>query len=161
MKSHGTLGAAVRTILIADLVMSLDNVIAVAGAAGRAPEAYRLPLLVIGLALSIPLIIVGSTLLMKVMDRFPIIITLGAALLGFLAGEMFVTDPAIAAWFTANFPDAELVRRPRLRAARRRRRQVAAAASGGRVDRSTTSGSAASMTDRLRAIRAPVPRHNS
>ena len=106
VKSHGTLGAAVRTILIADLVMSLDNVIAVAGAAARAPEAYRLPLLVIGLVLSIPLIIVGSTLLMKVMDRFPIIITLGAALLGFLAGEMFVSDPATAAWFTANFPDA-------------------------------------------------------
>jgi len=106
VQSHGTLGAAVRTILIADLVMSLDNVIAVAGAAARAPEAYRLPLLIIGLVLSIPLIIVGSTLLMKVMDRFPIIITLGAALLGFLAGEMFVSDPATTAWFTANFPDA-------------------------------------------------------
>ena len=99
VKSHGTLGAAVRTILIADLVMSLDNVIAVAGAAARAPEAYRLPLLVIGLVLSIPLIIAGSTLLMKVMDRFPIIITLGAALLGFLAGEMLLTDPAVTARF--------------------------------------------------------------
>ena len=64
VQSHGTLGAAVRTILIADLVMSLDNVIAVAGAAARAPEAYRLPLLIVGLVLSIPLIIVGSTLLM-------------------------------------------------------------------------------------------------
>ena len=106
VQSHGTLGAAVRTILIADLVMSLDNVIAVAGAAARAPEAYRLPLLVIGLVLSIPLIIVGSTLLMKIMDRFPIIITLGAALLGFLAGEMFVSDPSTVAWFHANFPDA-------------------------------------------------------
>ncbi len=81
--------AAVRTILIADLVMSLDNVIAVAAAAKG-----NTPLLIIGLAVSIPLIIFGSTLLMKVMDRFPIIITLGAALLGFLAGEMFVTDPA-------------------------------------------------------------------
>lgn len=81
--------AAVRTILIADLVMSLDNVIAVAAAA-KGNNA----LLIIGLAVSIPLIIFGSTLLMKVMDRFPIIITMGAALLGFLAGEMFVTDPA-------------------------------------------------------------------
>jgi len=81
--------AAVRTILIADLVMSLDNVIAVAAAAKG-----NTPLLIIGLAVSIPLIIFGSTLLMKVMDRFPIIITMGAALLGFLAGEMFVTDPA-------------------------------------------------------------------
>lgn len=109
VKAHGTLGAAVRTILVADLVMSVDNVIAVAGAADRAPEAYRLTLLVFGLAMSIPLIIVGSTLLMKVMDRYPVIITLGAALLGFLAGEMFVTDPADAAWFHAHLPDAELV----------------------------------------------------
>jgi len=81
--------AAVRTILIADLVMSLDNVIAVAAAAKD-----NNTLLIIGLAVSIPLIVFGSTLLMKVMDRFPIIITAGAALLGFLAGEMFVTDPA-------------------------------------------------------------------
>ncbi len=86
--------AAVRTILIADLVMSLDNVIAVAAAAKG-----NTTLLIIGLAVSIPLIIFGSTLLMKVMDRFPIIITLGAALLGFLAGEMFVTDPATAGFF--------------------------------------------------------------
>ena len=70
VKSEGTLGAAVRTILIADLVMSIDNVIAVAGAADRAPPQYRVPLLVVGLALSIPLIIAGSTMLMKVMERW-------------------------------------------------------------------------------------------
>ena len=109
VKSHGTLGAAIRTILIADLVMSLDNVIAVAGAADRAPEQYRLTLVIIGLAMSIPLIIAGSTLLMKVMERFPIIITLGAALLGFLAGEMFVTDPADSAWFHSHVPEAEWI----------------------------------------------------
>jgi YjbE family integral membrane protein len=109
IKSHGTIGAAIRTILIADLVMSVDNVLAVAGAADRAPEQYRLMLLIIGLALSIPLIIAGSTLLMKIMDRFPIIITLGAALLGFLAGEMFVSDPATKAWFHANIPEADFV----------------------------------------------------
>ena len=107
VKSEGTLGAAVRTILIADLVMSIDNVIAVAGAADRAPPQYRVPLLVVGLALSIPLIIAGSTMLMKVMERWPIIIVLGAALLGFLAGEMFVSDPALAAWFAARVPAAE------------------------------------------------------
>jgi YjbE family integral membrane protein len=107
-KELSSMAAAIRTILIADLVMSIDNVIAVAAAASRAPEAYRLTLLIIGLATSIPLIIVGSTLLMKVMDRFPIIITLGAALLGFLAGEMFVTDPVVVAWFKANVPHAEL-----------------------------------------------------
>jgi YjbE family integral membrane protein len=109
VKETGTMGAAIRTILIADLVMSIDNVIAVAAAASRAPDAYRLILLIIGLATSIPLIIIGSTLLMKIMERFPIIITLGAALLGFLAGEMFVTDPAISAWFEANIAHARLI----------------------------------------------------
>jgi YjbE family integral membrane protein len=108
VKEPGTMGAAIRTILIADLVMSIDNVIAVAAAASRAPEAYRLVLLIIGLATSIPLIIIGSTLLMKIMERFPIIITLGAALLGWLAGEMLVTDPAIAGWFKANLAHADL-----------------------------------------------------
>ena len=86
----GSLFVAIRTILIADLVMSLDNVIAVAAAAKG-----NVPLLVIGLALSIPLIIFGSTLLLKVMERFPIIIVAGAALLGYLAGEMLLTDPAM------------------------------------------------------------------
>ena len=91
---HGSLMTAIRTILVADLVMSLDNVLAVAAAAKG-----NTALLVIGLAVSIPLIIFGSTLLLKVMDRFPIIITLGAALLGFLAGEMLLTDPAVTARF--------------------------------------------------------------
>jgi YjbE family integral membrane protein len=86
------MAAAIRTILIADLVMSLDNVLAVAAAAKG-----NVPLLVMGLLISIPLIIFGATLLTKVMERFPIIITIGAALLGFLAGEMLVTDPAVTA----------------------------------------------------------------
>lgn len=90
----GTMVAAIRTILVADLVMSLDNVLAVAAAAKG-----NTVLLVLGLAISIPLIIFGSTLLLKVMERFPIIITLGAGLLGFLAGEMLLTDPAVAARF--------------------------------------------------------------
>jgi YjbE family integral membrane protein len=89
-KDGGGMMAAIRTILVADLVMSLDNVLAVAAAAKG-----NIPLLVIGLALSIPLIIFGSTLLLKVMERYPIIIVAGAALLGFLAGEMFLTDPAL------------------------------------------------------------------
>ena len=105
----GTMGAAIRTILVADLVMSVDNVLAVAGAADRAPAAYRLPLLIVGLGLSIPLIIAGSTLLMRIMDRFPIIVTMGAALLGFLAGEMFVTDPAVAGWFHSNMPEGDFI----------------------------------------------------
>ena len=107
--AEGTMAAAIRTILVADLVMSLDNVIAVAGAADRAPEAYRMPLLVVGLAMSIPLIIVGSTVLMRVMERFPVIITLGAALLGWIAGQMLATDPALEAWFDASVPNAELI----------------------------------------------------
>lgn len=90
--NDGSLMTAIRTILIADLVMSLDNVLAVAAAAKG-----NVPLLVIGLAVSIPLIIFGSTLLLKVMEKFPIIVTAGAALLGFLAGEMLLTDPAVVA----------------------------------------------------------------
>ena len=83
--------AAIRTILVADLVMSLDNVLAVAAAANG-----NNLLLVLGLGISIPLIIFGSTMLMKVMERFPIIITVGAGLLGFLGGEMLLTDPAVS-----------------------------------------------------------------
>ena len=94
------IGAAVRTILLADLVMSLDNVLAVAAAA----QGNTL-LLVIGLAVSIPLIVFGSTLILKVMERFPVIITAGAALLGWLAGEMMLTDPALHHWF-AEVPES-------------------------------------------------------
>lgn len=97
--SHDHLFAAIRTILIADLVMSLDNVIAVAAAAQSGPPAARTLLLIIGLGLSIPLIIFGSQLLMSVMSRYPIIITLGAALLGFVAGEMLVHDAALEPFF--------------------------------------------------------------
>jgi YjbE family integral membrane protein len=85
--------AAVKTILIADLVMSIDNVIAVAAAA---QGSYLL--LVLGLAISIPLVIFGSTLLLKLMERWPVIITIGGGLLGFVAGEMLVTDPVVLDW---------------------------------------------------------------
>jgi len=97
----GTLAAAIRTILLADVVMSLDNVLAVAAAANGS-----LLLLVIGLVVSVPLIVFGSTLLLKVMDRFPVIVMLGAALLGFLAGEMMLTDPAVLAATGAISPAA-------------------------------------------------------
>ena len=100
---HVVLWAAIRTIMMADLVMSLDNVIGVAAAAkGNAT------LLIIGLAISIPLIVFGSTIMLKLMEKFPIIITLGGALLGYLAGDMLVTDPAIAGWVTAQFPHHDL-----------------------------------------------------
>ena len=99
---HSNLLAAIKTILIADLVMSLDNGIAVASAADAAPAEFKISLLVLGLAISIPLIIFASTVLMKLMERFPIIITLGAALLGFVAGEMAITDPVDIDWINAN-----------------------------------------------------------
>lgn len=89
--------AAVKTILIADLVMSLDNVIAVAAAAKGS-----LLLLIVGLGISIPLVIFGSTLLLGLMERFPIIITIGAALLGWVAGEMMISDPVVKDWIDAN-----------------------------------------------------------
>jgi YjbE family integral membrane protein len=89
-KEHGTLMSAVRTILIADLVMSLDNVIAVAAAAKGS-----LTLLILGLAISIPLVIFGSTLMIKLMERFPIIVVLGAALIGWVGGETMVSDTTL------------------------------------------------------------------
>jgi YjbE family integral membrane protein len=102
--AHGSqapgVAAAIRTILVADLVMSLDNVLAVAAAAQG-----NTPLLVIGLAVSVPLIVFGSTLLLKVMERFPVIITAGAALLGWLAGEMMLGDPAVVRRF-GEIPEA-------------------------------------------------------
>ncbi|WP_114639177.1 TerC family protein [Polynucleobacter necessarius] len=109
MDGHSNIWAAIRTILVADLVMSLDNVIAVAAAAQKGPEETRLILLIIGLGLSIPLIIFGSTMLLKVMDRFPIIITLGAGLLGLLAGGMLVEDPAIKDSIQEAMSDAHMI----------------------------------------------------
>ena len=91
IENQNTLAGAIRTILIADLVMSLDNVLAVAAAA----KGDNL-LLMLGLGISIPLVIFGSTVILRLMDRFPIIITLGAAILGYVAGEMLVTEPALA-----------------------------------------------------------------
>ena len=93
IESSSNLWSAIKTILIADLVMSLDNVIAVAAAAKGS-----MLLLIIGLAISIPLVVFGATMLMKLMERWPIIITIGAAILGWVAGEMGATDPAIAEW---------------------------------------------------------------
>ena len=89
---------AIRTILIADLVMSLDNVIGVAAAAGGS-----VVLLVAGLAISIPIVIFGATLLVKIMDRFPIIVVIGAGLIGFVAGEMAWEDVALTVW-TSPYP---------------------------------------------------------
>jgi YjbE family integral membrane protein len=98
IEASDNLWTAIKTILVADLVMSLDNVIAVAAAA-----AGHWGLLIIGLAISIPLVIFGATLLLKLMERWPIIITIGAGLLGFVAGEMAWEDGAIAS-LTKQYP---------------------------------------------------------
>jgi YjbE family integral membrane protein len=95
--ASASLATAIKTILIADLVMSLDNVIAVAAAAKGSTT-----LLVIGLAISIPLVVFASTLLLTLMSRYPIIITIGAALLGWVAGEMAISDPAVKEWVDTN-----------------------------------------------------------
>jgi YjbE family integral membrane protein len=96
-EGSGNLMVAVRTILIADLVMSLDNVIAVALAAKG-----DFTLLVIGLAISIPLVVFGSTMMIKLMERFPVIIVLGAALIGWVAGDAISHDVAVKPFFEAN-----------------------------------------------------------
>jgi YjbE family integral membrane protein len=93
LEGHSNLAAAIKTIVVADLVMSLDNVIGVAAAAKG-----NVVLLVVGLIISIPLIIFGSAILLRIMGRFPVIITLGAGLLGWVAGEMAMSDPAISVW---------------------------------------------------------------
>ena len=84
--------SAVKTIIIADFVMSLDNVIAIAGAAQNAHADHQLGLVIFGLVISVPIIIWGSTLVLKLIDRYPLVVTFGAGLLGWIAGGMVVTD---------------------------------------------------------------------
>jgi YjbE family integral membrane protein len=92
------LWGAVKTVIVADFVMSLDNVIAIAGAAETAAPGQQLPLVIFGLLVSIPIIVWGSQLVIKLMDRFPLIITAGGMLLGWIAGTMGITDPLVAEW---------------------------------------------------------------
>ena len=95
--ARATLFTAVRTIIIADAVMSLDNVIGIAAAARG-----DLLLLVLGLLISIPLIVFGSSLILRLLDRFPLIVVLGGALLGWVAGGVIVHDPLLGGWLAAN-----------------------------------------------------------
>jgi YjbE family integral membrane protein len=90
VQSASHLWAAVQIVVVADIVMSLDNVIAVAAAANGS-----VPLLVLGLAISIPLIVAGAALIMAVLNRLPILVWAGAALLGWIAGDVIATDPAV------------------------------------------------------------------
>lgn len=95
IQASDKLWGAVKTVIVADLVMSVDNVIAIAGAAQGAGEQHQLPLVIFGLLVSIPIIVWGSQLVLKLMDRFPFIITLGGMLLGWIAGTMAHTDPGV------------------------------------------------------------------
>ncbi|HTS22010.1 MAG TPA: TerC family protein [Casimicrobiaceae bacterium] len=97
VKASDRLPAAVGTIVVADLVMSLDNVVAVAGAAKGS-----LVLLIFGLVVSIPIVIVGSQIIMKLIERLPVLVLAGGGLLGYIAGEMAVEDPVVRPWIAAN-----------------------------------------------------------
>lgn len=95
ISSSDKLWGAVKTVIIADLVMSVDNVLAIAGAAQGAHQDHQLALVIFGLLVSIPIIVGGSQLVLKLMARFPVVITLGAMLLGWIAGQMAYSDPAL------------------------------------------------------------------
>ena len=95
VQSSDKLLAAIKTVIVADLVMSVDNVIAIAGAAEGAGGDHKMPLVIFGLLVSIPIIVWGSQLVIKLMDRFPSIILVGGMLLGWIAGTMAVSDPAL------------------------------------------------------------------
>lgn len=102
---HGNISAgtsvwtAVKTILVADFVMSLDNVIAIAGAAQNAHADHQIWYVIFGLVLSVPIIIWGSTLVLKMIDRFPAVVLFGAGLLGWIAGGMLITDVFVVSQF--------------------------------------------------------------
>jgi len=97
VEQKATLGAAIRTIIIADMIMSLDNVLAMAAVAQG-----HMWMLIVGLFITVPVILFGSALLMKLMERFPFLVMVGAALIGWVAGEMAVSDPAIRSWVDVN-----------------------------------------------------------
>ncbi|WP_118180972.1 TerC family protein [Paraburkholderia phosphatilytica] len=104
VKPADQLFGAIKTIIVADAVMSVDNVIAIAGAAEAADPEHRLALVIFGLLVSIPLIVWGSQLVLKLLDRFPVVITFGAALLGWIAGGLIINDPAGDRWPALDAP---------------------------------------------------------
>ncbi|WP_395066542.1 TerC family protein [Paraburkholderia silvatlantica] len=107
VKPAEKLMGAIKTIVVADAVMSLDNVVAIAGAAEAADPRHRIALVIFGLMVSIPLIVWGSQLVLKLLDRYPVIVTLGAALLGWIAGGLIINDPAGDRWPLLDTPAAE------------------------------------------------------
>lgn len=105
MDGGDRLWSAIKTVIVADLVMSIDNVIAIAGAAENVGGEHKMTLVIFGLLVSIPIIVAGSQMVIKLMDRFPFVITLGGMLLGWIAGSMAVSDPAIS----PHLPQSELL----------------------------------------------------
>lgn len=104
IKGSKSLLRAIQTIIVADLVMSLDNVLAIAAAAQG-----HIPLIILGIAISIPIMVFGSTLIMKLMERFPIIIQVGVAILAYTAGEMILDDKKVHDWIVPNLDFLEWV----------------------------------------------------
>jgi YjbE family integral membrane protein len=104
LRESTSLWTAVRIIVVADVIMSLDNVLAVAAAAKGS-----MPLLVIGLAVSVPLVIFGSAVLLKVMDRFPVLVIAGGMLIGYVAGDVAIGDPAVGPWIGGFADTLEIV----------------------------------------------------
>lgn len=109
IQGASSIWAAVRTIILADLVMSLDNVVAIAAAAQNTIPDHRILYVIFGLLLSVPIIVWGSTLVLKLIDRYPVVVTLGAGLLGWIAGGMLVTDVALTPWLRQLDPPIELM----------------------------------------------------
>jgi len=102
IEASDKLWAAIKTIIIADLVMSFDNVIAIAGVAEQANPDHQTGLIIFGLLVSVPFIIFGSQIVLKLLDRFPIIVLAGGALLGWIAGGLIVSDVFVAPYMPAN-----------------------------------------------------------
>ena len=115
-------GLAIKTIIVADFVMSLDNVIAIAGAAEQADPSQRTGLIIFGLLVSVPFIVFGSQLILKLLDRFPVIVLLGGALLGWIAGGLIIGDTLLEGRVPHDTDDA-LSRQWHHRFRRRRRRE--------------------------------------
>ena len=102
--------AAIKTIIIADIVMSLDNVLAIAGAAGQVDNAaHQVGYVIFGLIVSVPIIVAGSKVVLYLIDRFPLIVTAGAGLLGWIAGGMMMTDPALIKQFGEGLANYETI----------------------------------------------------
>ncbi len=104
IQASDKLWAAVRTVIVADLVMSVDNVIGIAGAAETASPDHQMSLVVFGLLVSIPIIVWGSQLVIKLMDRFPVIVVVGGMLLGWIAGTLAIGDPLLKPWVGPSVP---------------------------------------------------------